>query len=390
MSRIRSIPRRPEEVCHFRGVVLRTAKSNGGLRRKTSRTGSYRANKQEDFVRDTQPTCISGRQLGAFSLLHSHRKLGFALMDRMTTVGPSFQPTFNSSARNSWFANRMPAFAESCQVAISLSLAKASMSDSSSSIKAHRAPGTCPLAKVRGLRVSRSTNSKFTPSTACKAPLRSFRVVCYFISTLTASGQVIPLVVPAGTPLQIKIEKRIRIQSVNQQIEGRLVVPVFVFNSEVMPAGTEVIGHIVRLIPVNRQKRFKAILNGDFTPLKEPEIQFDMLKLPDGQTIPVKTGIASQWSVIAPSEKRMQAHKKSSLISKTFELTRAEVLNACQEIVTEINSQPKWDRLQEEAYSRLPYHPQFLSANTRLSAQLKERLAFGIAAIAAGEMEVRG
>jgi hypothetical protein len=65
-------------------------------------------------------------------------------------------------------------------------------------------------------------------------------------------------------------------------------------------------------------------------------------------------------------------------------------LNARQEIVTEINSQPKWDRLQEEAYSRLPYHPQFLPANTLLSAQLKEPLAFGIETIAAREMEQTG
>jgi hypothetical protein len=61
-------------------------------------------------------------------------------------------------------------------------------------------------------------------------------------------------------------------------------------------------------------------------------------------------------------------------------------LNASQEIVTEINSQPKWDRLQEEAYSRLPYHPQFLPANTLLSAQLKEPLAFGIETIATSEI----
>jgi len=67
-----------------------------------------------------------------------------------------------------------------------------------------------------------------------------------------------------------------------------------------------------------------------------------------------------------------------------------ELFNARQEIVTEINSQPKWDRLQEEAYSRLPYHPQFLPANTRLSAQLKEPLVPGIATIAARDVEQIG
>jgi hypothetical protein len=210
----------------------------------------------------------------------------------------------------------------------------------------------------------------------CVSPL--FRVWFYFISAVPASSQIVPLVLPAGTPLQVKIEKRIRIKGVGQQITGRLVQPLFVFNKEVIPARSEVVGHVARLNPVNRQRRFKAVLNGDFTPLRTPEIQFDALKLPDGKTMPIKTGIASQWGAIAPFGKRMQARKKNSLIGTTFGRMRMELFNVRQEIVTEINSQPKWDRLQEEAYSRLPYHPQFLPANTRLSAQLKEPLASGM------------
>jgi hypothetical protein len=195
---------------------------------------------------------------------------------------------------------------------------------------------------------------------------------------------------PAGTPLQIKIEKRIRIKGVGQQIEGRVVQPVFVFDKEVIPVGSELIGHVVRLKPIDRQKRFKAVLNGDFTPLHSPEIQFEVLKLLDGKTMRVRTGVASHWGVIAPVGKRMQARKKNSLISTTFERTRVELLNVRQKIITEINSQPKWGRLQEQAYSRLPYHPQFLAANTWLSAQLKEPLAFGIETIVGTEMEQTG
>ena len=222
----------------------------------------------------------------------------------------------------------------------------------------------------------------------CVSPL--FRVWFYFISALPASSQIVPLVLPAGTPLQVKIEKRIRIKAVGQQITGRVVQPLFVFNKEVIPAGSEVVGHVARLNPVNRQRRFKAVLNGDFTPLRTPEMQFDVLKLPDGKTIPIKTGIASQWGAIAPFGRRTQARKKNSLIGTTFGRMRMELFNVRQEIVTDINSQPKWDRLQEEAYSRLPYHPQFLPANTLLCAQLKEPLASGIETITARDMEQIG
>jgi len=217
-----------------------------------------------------------------------------------------------------------------------------------------------------------------------------FRVLFYFLSAMPASSQIVPLVLPAGTPLQIKTEKRIRIKDAGQQIAGRVVQPVFVFNKEIIPAGSEVIGHISRLNPIDRQKRFKAVLNGDFTPLWNPEIQFDTLKLPDGKTMPIQTGIASQWGPLAPFEKRTQTRKKNSLIGAAFGRVRMQLLNVRQEIATEINSQPKWDRLQEEAYSRLPYHPQFLAANTRLSARLKEPLAFGMQTISARELEQTG
>jgi len=174
-----------------------------------------------------------------------------------------------------------------------------------------------------------------------------FRVLLYFISTVPALSEIVPLVVPAGTPLQVKIEKRVRITGVSEQIKCRLVQPVFVFNKEVIPAGSEVIGHVARLNPIRGQQRFKALLNGDFTPLKNPEIQFDVLKLLDGQTMPVKTGIASQWGVSAPFGKRMQAHEKNSSIGGRFKRARMQLLKVHQELVSEINSQPKWDRLQE-------------------------------------------
>jgi hypothetical protein len=169
-----------------------------------------------------------------------------------------------------------------------------------------------------------------------------------------------------------------------------VVQPVFVFNKQVIPAGSEVIGHVARLNPVNRQRRFKAVSNGDFTPLRTPEIQFDVLKFPDGKTMPIKTGIASQWGVIAPLGERTQPRKKNSFGGRIFGQVRMELSNLRQEVMTEINSQPKWDRLQEEGYSRLPYHPQFLQTNTRLSAQLTEPLAFGTETIVARDMEQTG
>src|SRR3954452_1955081 len=160
----------------------------------------------------------------------------------------------------------------------------------------------------------------------CVSPL--FRVWFSFLSAVPASSQLFLLELLAGTRLPVRKEKGIRMKGVGQQITGRVVQPLFVFDKEVIPVGSEMVAQVTRLNPVNRQRRFKAVLNGDFTPLRTPEIQFDLLKLPDGKTMPIKTGIASQWGAIAPPGKKMQARKKNSLIGTTFERMQVELFNA--------------------------------------------------------------
>ena len=63
---------------------------------------------------------------------------------------------------------------------------------------------------------------------------------------------LIPLTVPAGTPLKVALDQEVRVQKVGQPIHGKLVEPVYAFDKLVVPAGTEVIGKSQPLIKCER------------------------------------------------------------------------------------------------------------------------------------------
>src|SRR5215470_4152675 len=57
----------------------------------------------------------------------------------------------------------------------------------------------------------------------------------------------IPLVVPAGTPIKVAIDKDVKIHRAGQPIQGKTVEPIYAFDKLLIPAGTEVKGRIAAI-----------------------------------------------------------------------------------------------------------------------------------------------
>src|ERR1700730_384099 len=117
----------------------------------------------------------------------------------------------------------------------------------------------------------------------------------------------IPLRVPAGAPLRLYLTKRVS-KRMGAPVEGKILEPVFAFDRVVVPAGSAVTGYVNRIQPVTKWLRFRAILNGDFTPLHSAQMEFDTLTLPDGSKLPLHTvetaGLNSIY--VEPSKKKNQ------------------------------------------------------------------------------------
>src|SRR5258708_37625224 len=60
-------------------------------------------------------------------------------------------------------------------------------------------------------------------------------------------AQTIALTVTRNTPLQVALDKEVRVRKVGQPVHGRLVLPVYAFNRMVVPAGAGGHRHIAQI-----------------------------------------------------------------------------------------------------------------------------------------------
>src|ERR1700676_4785873 len=98
----------------------------------------------------------------------------------------------------------------------------------------------------------------------------------------------ISLTVPSGAPLRLYLTGRVS-KRTGAPVEAKLMEPVFAFDREVAQIGAIAQGEVSRTQPVDKWQRLKAILNGDFTPLRAAEVEFTTLVFPDGHKISTHT-----------------------------------------------------------------------------------------------------
>lgn len=207
---------------------------------------------------------------------------------------------------------------------------------------------------------------------------------------IPAFPQPVKLVLAAGTPLQVSVERRFAIKHVGEPVRARLINPLYAFDQEVVPAGSEVLGHVARLDPINRQKRIHAMMGGDFTPLHDPAIEFDTLVFPDGTRMHIHTTVESGRGAVIRPNNDIQPREEDSLMGKTREELRVGFINGRRRLTDALQSPDKWQRLEQAGYSYLPYHPQFVPAKTQVLTQLAAPLMFGTTDVTSEEASSLG
>ena len=183
------------------------------------------------------------------------------------------------------------------------------------------------------------------------------------------------LTLPVGTPLEVLLDREIRVKKVGQPIQGHLVQPVYAFDQLVLPVGTQVQGHIAKIGSPGGKLLTFSILNADFSPARPIQISFDELVLADGTRLPLKTKVVPGSgqlirmidSTVAPSSPH-----KNGLSAKVSE-AKQQWHQAMQQV-----SQPgKLHRALRIGIAQLPVHPQYIDAGTLYFADLEKPLDFG-------------
>jgi hypothetical protein len=240
-----------------------------------------------------------------------------------------------------------------------------------------------------------------------KVGLNIVAAVSIFLFTGLATAQTavgietptISLSVPSGAPLRLYLIKRVS-KRLGAPVEARLLEPVFAFDREVIPAGTVAQGQVSRVQPIGKWLRTRAIISGDFTPLRSAQVEFTTLVLPDGHSISTHTveTVALNSIYIEPSKKkkdRVQPASQNGGILGTAKVTAKERINAAinarsKGIADIVRGPNKKEKVIDLMWSKLPYHPQYVRRGTRFDAPLREPLQFGLESVKEGDLAQLG
>jgi len=185
------------------------------------------------------------------------------------------------------------------------------------------------------------------------------------IRSLHSQTQTVEIV--PGTPLSIALPRHSPMRT-GEQIEGRLLYPVYVGDSVVLPSDSTLSGRVIRLDP-DRSRRIHARLHGDFTPFHIPVVQFDQVLLGDGTVQAISCSNAKDGMVILRLSPP-PGQKKGSLVSRQW----GDLKQRLKETTALFAAPGRGDRLVQFVYTQLPYHPQRIETGTTWTVELAQPL----------------
>jgi hypothetical protein len=196
-----------------------------------------------------------------------------------------------------------------------------------------------------------------------------------------APPQTVVLTVAQGSPLQVALDREVRVRKVGQPVHGRIVEPVYAFDRIVVPVGSEIVGKVTKIETLSGGKRTQAALNADFTPRRKVEIGFDELVLGDGRRFPLHTNVTpGSGQVIELVTAANEKAKKNIVNDKASQKVNEAKQQAHQEwdnAMKQLKTPGKIQRLERYSEAQLPVHRQFIPAGTVYFAELQDPLNFG-------------
>ncbi len=196
---------------------------------------------------------------------------------------------------------------------------------------------------------------------------------------------LVPLELPAGTPLEIGLDHRVPIKSKGEPVEGVLLHPLFAFDRLVAPAGSTVEGRLAAIEDAPLRKRARAMMRGNFSPLRSAQVEFYSLDLKDGRHIPIKTAVTDgEPEVVKLETASLARRKKQSAASRVIGSARRNIhaekkrlVETKDQVLKAIESPGRARRLKRFLMAQLPYQRPYLEKGTRYMASLKAPIQFG-------------
>ena len=201
----------------------------------------------------------------------------------------------------------------------------------------------------------------------------------------------VALVADRGTPLRLALDKRISIKHAGATAEAEVMEPVYAFDREVIPKGSQVTGRVTEVKPAAASKRVRAIMAGNLTPLHEARLEFDTLVLPNGKRMPLTTKVVPGAPEMIRLGTKDAAESRKGLPAQAVDQAREDIKQAKDQAMDAIRSPGKVaQEIKSGLIAQLPYHAQAIPAGARFDAELQAPLDFGKALCPAEELAAVG
>jgi hypothetical protein len=204
----------------------------------------------------------------------------------------------------------------------------------------------------------------------------------------TPDQRSVALSLPVGTPLQVALDREVRVKRVGQPLQGHLLQPVYAFDHLVLPLGTKVQGHIAKIGSPGGKQLTLSILNADFTPARPIQVSFDEIVLANGKHLPLHAAVvpgSGQVIRLVDSGSAQSGPAKNGLSAKI-----AEAKQEWQQAMQQVKQPGKLHRAWRMGLEQLPVRPQYIDAGTLYYADLQEPLEFGSEAVNSQELQSIG
>lgn len=195
---------------------------------------------------------------------------------------------------------------------------------------------------------------------------------------------MIALAIPAGTPLRIAVDHRVRIKHSGQVVRGKVVETVYAFDQPVIPEGSVATGRVTRIDGVPTFRRALAYSNGNFSPFHKYEITFDTLTLPDGRELPIKTSVSPGSAQVVHLVSNPSKQNSKGVAGRAQDRAKQEAKGKIQEAKDQVHeswaqlTRPgRMHRVKQLLLAQMPYRRQYIESGTRFVADLETPLNFG-------------
>lgn len=194
-------------------------------------------------------------------------------------------------------------------------------------------------------------------------------------------SETVNLTIPKGTPLEVALDREVRVGRAGEAISGKVIEPIYAFDKVVVPAGSTVTGKIDRVDGVSAGKRTAAALDANFTPNRKVHVTFDQLTLPGGKIIPIQTdvtpGTGQRLQLITAGGNSSEKKSAKDAASQKVEQAKQEARQEWQAVMSQVQSPGKMHRVVRYTEAQLPVHAQYMEAGTTFTAELQVPLDFG-------------